>query len=369
MAGNTSRAGALARRTIDRLVSVTGVLAMAIVTLPAGALAGGESPLPSDRIRPAILGLTQAGDEAGRNELPLEIVVIGAVLALGVGMSLAFLIGGRRRRRRPSGPVADRAAAGLPGEVGRPPAALSWPPEDGDVFQATVPPRHDDAVDPPWADDRAVQASEDGSSREGWPAQGTTMADARETSALSSGLHPTAPAGPWPAAPDPQLLESPVDPQRLAQDAAPWPAQAGWPEAAAAIEPGSSDRSTTAITSVPAARWSDLPLPYAASPASELTAAPRADALSARSSLGTPAAPLVVQLQDEREPAARHHRGPNLPVVAAIGTVAAGVAFSAGAAVGATLGLGVGAAIGLAFAGGAGVAIGAAVALLGGRRS
>ena len=76
----------------------------------------------------------------------------------------------------------------------------------------------------------------------------------------------------------------------------------------------------------------------------------------------------MVELHDERETAARHHRGPNLPVVAAIGTVAVGVAFSGGAAVGATLGVGVGAAIGLAFAGGAGVAVGATIAMLGGRR-
>lgn len=72
----------------------------------------------------------------------------------------------------------------------------------------------------------------------------------------------------------------------------------------------------------------------------------------------------MVELHDERERPPRRRAGPNLPVVAAFGTVAIGVAFTAGAAVGTALGVGVGAAIGLAFAGGAGVAIGVTVALL-----
>jgi hypothetical protein len=114
----------------------------------------------------------------------------------------------------------------------------------------------------------------------------------------------------------------------------------------------------------------DPPLPPAAITAIESTLATRAETPSARSTLGTPDAPLVVELRDGRDPgvAAGRRVGPNLPLVAVIGTVAVGVAFAAGAAVGAALGVGAGAAIGLAFAGGAGVAIGATVALLGGSR-
>lgn len=91
------------------------------------------------------------------------------------------------------------------------------------------------------------------------------------------------------------------------------------------------------------------------------------DSAVTRPTLDALESPLPVNLHDGPEAGASHPASSNLPLVAMIGTVAVGVAFSGGAVIGATLGVGVGAAIGLAFAVGAGTAIGATVALLGHR--
>jgi hypothetical protein len=287
-----------------------------------------------------------------RGELPLALLVAGSLAAVAVGFSLTLLIGALRRRRSaprpepvPAEPMEDFVDART---------TLHWPTEDADAFRTA--PRPDDAS--PAIDEQAPapfaaytpSAPRDAAWAERWAAHEATSEIARQGSGWPSDtpaeVTPETAAAPEPVRPPPPLEETEV------------------------ADTSAVDTVATGTSAGMTRTWErpDPPVPPAAITAIQSTLATRAETPSARSTLGTPDAPLVVELRDERKTAAGRRAGPNLPLVAVIGTVAVGVAFAAGAAVGAALGVGAGAAIGLAFAGGAGVAIGATVALLGASR-
>lgn len=299
------------------------------------------------------MDLSEAGEALSQGELTVELLVAGSLAAAVVGLTLTLLVGPLRRRRSaarpepvPAEPTEDFVDART---------TLPWPTEDADALP-TAPLLNDvfptiDEQDPtPFAED-APRAPRDAAWAERWAAHEATSDVARQSSG-------------WPAddpaevSREPALAPEPVRPPPPLEEH----------EVVDTIAFDTVDTGTAAGIEPVWAR-PDSPLPPAAFTAIESTLATRADVPFARSALGTPQAPLVVELRDERDPAADGRRvGPNLPLVVAIGTVAVGVAFAGGAAVGAALGVGAGAAIGLAFAGGAGVAIGATVALLGGGR-
>lgn len=304
----------------------------------------------------AVTDPSRLGDALARGELPIELLVAGSLIALALGFALTLLVGALRRRRSVRDP--DSALAASPENVRDSRPTLPWPTQDADAFwpaprPSASPLAIEEPAPTPFRPD-TTSAPLDAARAEAWAAHEATTEIARQTAGWASDA--PADAGPETAtASEPALRPAPTE------------------EAGAA---DTNDRGATAVglgrtdtaDAFPTWERTHPPLPATAMTAVESRLATQADIRVARSTLGTPEAPLVVELRDERETDAGRRVGPNPPLVVAIGTVAAGVAFSAGAAVGAALGAGAGAAIGLAFAGGAGVAIGATVALLGGNR-
>lgn len=332
-------------RLLDRVAGVSVTLGLSMAAMPATGLAGRLSPTAGGHTLFAVLDLAQLDEALSRGELPIELLVAGSVAALAVGFALTLLVGtlrGRRRFARDPDPAAAESDDDLETRTTPP-----WLVADADAFQPAPPQSVDD--EPPPFQRGAPNTPLGAAQAEAWAAREATIEVARQTSG-------------WPsAAPRDVRLEETVATSQPVLRAAP-------AEAADATDTGAAAVGVEGADAPPTWKRTDLPLPSAAIASIESALASRPDIPPARSTLGTPEAPLVVELHDERQGTAGRRVGPNLPLVAVIGTVAVGVAFSAGAAVGATLGVGAGAAIGLAFAAGAGVAIGATVALLGGGR-
>lgn len=341
------------RRTVDRLASVAVVLALSMAAIPVTGFAAGLPSASKGRTSFALLDLSQLSEALGRGELPVELLVAGSLVALAVGFALTLRVGALRPRRRRSTPAPGPAPAESSKDVLDARTTLPLPAQDVEVLQPASSPSAALALDgeqPTLFRQDGPNTPLDAAQAEAWAAREATSEVARRPSAWSPGSRPDVGHEDTAAVPEPALRPAPAGAAETTDTGA------------FAGGVGSADAGADAP---PTWERTDLPLPYAAIAAIAPREVPRADIPSARSTLGTPEAPLVVELHDERE---SRRVGPNLPLVAAIGTVAVGVAFSTGAAVGATLGVGVGAAIGLAFAGGAGAAIGATIALLGGRR-
>ncbi len=324
-----------------------------MAAMPATGLAGGRPSPPADEIPFALFDLSQLGEALGRDELPVELLLAGALLALAVGILLTLLVATLRQRRHRSTPVPDSVPAESSENALDSRSTLPSPAQDAHVFRPTFPAGRDDVQDPDQFGRLMPSPLLDAAQAEAWAAREAMIEAAHQ----ASGWPPGSP-------PDVDLEYMAGAPTSLLQ-----PTPAGAAETTdSGVSAPDGGSANAAADAPPTWERADLPLPYAAIASIVSTQAPRADIPSARPTLGTPEAPRVVELHDERERDAHRRVGPNLPLVAAIGTIAVGVAFSVGAAVGATLGVGAGAAIGLAFAGGAGVAIGATVALLGGGR-
>jgi hypothetical protein len=337
------------RRSLVWFAALAVVLGSGAVALVATGQVGSFSLSPENLSLPPI-DLSQIGGAFERGELQMELLLIGAAVALAVGIALPLLGAAVSRRRRTTA-RADAVQADLTDQPLEMRTTLPWPIEDAPSHQPIgVPSPQGFDLDPSIA--RPWNASLD-------------AAGAEALAALE-------------AAADPVILTPEID----AIQAAWWPDEpSSSPEVARHLVPSASTSGTglsmaaeTLVRSEsnngtdPAWHPTETQIATAGSVAIAPARAPHpADARPARLGIGSAEAPLVVELREEREGT---RIAPDLlPRVAAIGTVAVGISFSAGSAVGATLGVGVGAAIGLAFAGGAGAAIGAAVALLGGRRS
>lgn len=293
----------------------------------------------------ALLDLSQLSEALGRGEFPVELLLAGALLALAVGILLTLLVATLRQRRHRSVPAPDAAPVEPAENVLESRTTLPWPARDSVAFRTASPPE--------------VNEEEPAPLRGASPGTGLDAVQAEALAARGAAIDAARQARPW---------SSGRETGPSFEDAA----EASWAPVPRPPTEGSGGTEARVVAS-DATRpdlWerAEVALPSASPAAVAPREAASAAVASAWSALGTPEAPLVVELHDGREAGERRHGGPNLPLVAAVGTVAVGVAISAGAAVGAALGVGAGAAIGLAFAGGAGVAIGATVALLGGAR-
>ncbi len=319
---------------------------------PAVALGAGTSPAP------VVPFTAQALDPAGlletlqRGELPGDVVVIGTAAAIAAGLLLTLFVAAlrsRRRRRSVDAPPEPAPGASLDPISSR--STAPWPLMDPDVYPDEVSTAPGPLEERP---DATVHPSIRAAMSAGWPAAHATMAAEAEAEAA----------------------------REAEAEAAREAALEGWPEdAAATIERPAIDRPSepTAPRSPGAGagaagdRTADPTVPSEPAPeTSERRVATRSTEnesfVTTRDGfppgLGTPQAPLVVELRSERGSAS----GPSVSVVAAIAVVAIGVAFAGGALIGAGLGTTLGATIGVAFAGGAGTAIGVTAMLLRGRR-
>jgi hypothetical protein len=332
-----------------RLLIVLAVGVVVIGAASAAMLAMGlvGQPWTTDGMRVALPDLSQLEEALGRGELPIELLVAGALTALVAGLALTVLVGALRQRRRRSVPDLGAAATDSSADVRELRNTLPWPSQDADAYRTPLPVGVDAEPPSPLRESSArsqfdaagaeALAEREATMEPGLPSEWSTGWD--DADGFEDVPEPT-----WDPVPQ-AFAEQTTEPQAFEGDG-------GRPGPAPRVAPQSG------LTAVP--RSSVHPTAVAPPEGTFADVTPR------HAPLGTPGAPLVVELRGEDR---ARRAAPNLPLVAAIGTVAVGVAFSAGAAVGATLGLGVGAAIGLAFAGGAGAAIGATVALLGGRRS
>jgi hypothetical protein len=294
------------------------------------------------------IDLSQIGGAFVRGELQREFLLVGAAVALAVGIALP--LGTAVSRPRRSRARADAVQAELNDQPLEMRTTLPWPIEDAASHQPIgVPSPQAFDLDPSIA--RPWNASLDAARAEALAA----LEAAANTATLTPEIDAIQAA--W----SPDLPSS--SPEVAGQVVPPASTSGRLPSMAAET----LVRSESNNGMDPAWHPTEAPIVTAGSAAiAPARATNPADARPPRPAIGTAESPLVVELRQEREGA---QIAADLSRVAAIGTVAVGIAFSAGSAVGATLGVGVGAAIGLAFAGGAGAAIGAAVVLLGGRRS
>jgi hypothetical protein len=332
------------------LVAVVVSLATLAIAAPAQASAATQ-PKP----RPSLAALTDLaeGDQAlERGELSVELLVVGAGIALVIGVLLAVVVATLLDRRGSVVPTSGSAGETAV-EDGRPSVPASrWPLEDRDAY------RSGQTSNDLRASLAAIGATSftSGAALDAQaetepltiprPSEEPTF-DTRPTVIHSSGSA-IPPSGVTSPAGDGSEARGPIDLFQERTGIEP-------PERQAASG-GSGELSQV---------WN---LPRSVSTRDILPIEMRASAEPNRAPghLGTSTSQLVVEL---REAPGTPGVGSSLPFVAAIGTVAAGVSFAGGALIGATLGVGVGAAIGLAFAGGAGVAVGATVALVAGRRA
>lgn len=327
------RPRSLLARMTDRLGSV-GALALVLGLVggaPSTALGAGSSRAPGGSLT------TQAPlDPAGllealqRGELPGEVVVIGTGIAIAAGLLLTLFVAAlrsRRRRRSMNAPLEPVPEASFDPIASR--STVPWPRSD---TRLEAPP---DLEDQPSI--RAPMST-------GWPAADATMAaDAEADAAREAALED------WPEEPAATIQPHAIDGPSEREAQGPAGAGAGGDRTAEAT--GASEHMPGPSESRLATRSAEsLPSPALQG--------------SVPAGLGTPQAPLVVELRGERGSAS----GPNVSVVVAIAVVTIGVAFAGGALIGAGLGTTLGVTIGLAFAGGAGTAIGVTAMLLRGRR-
>jgi hypothetical protein len=259
-------------RSLVRFAALAIVLGAAAVALIATGQAGRLLSLSPENLSIVSVDISQLGATIERGALPVELLIIGAAVAIAIGTALPLLGAAVRRPRRStalSGAAPVEATEPLEARI-----ALPWPIEDAAQYPA-------------------VRTQSPGAFDVNWHA-------------------------------------------RLPSDA-PDPAEAE----ALAVREGAAD-------------------------VAGLTHALAVTRVGDPWSIGTEEGSLVGEVREAGESA---RTGPKVPRAAAVGTVAVGIAFSAGSAVGATLAVGAGAAIGLAFDVGAGAAIWATVTLLGARRS
>lgn len=289
----------------------------------------GPNPAPSLVDPTALEAVLQGG------ELPLEAVLIGtgAAMVSGVVLTLVAASVRGRSRRRPADLPPDPPATVADPESTR--SNVPWPLSDIDAYR--------------------VNATESIGTPDG-------PAESRD--------HP---AMPWPSGWP--IVRSKMS--GTAQDAAQEVVQEGWPhDDAAPTRRSMGEDARGGATLRPSAGHPFAGPSSAVGWPSTERSEPRVSTQvteaeptetgrdAARVGLGTPQAPLVVELHSENSAPAR----PNMFVIAAGAVVAVGVAFAGGALVGAGVGTTLGATIGLAFAGGAGTAIGVTAFLLRGHR-
>lgn len=334
-------------RLVRRARRLQGVGPLVLIVALAGsapsiALGAGSSPAP------AIPFTTQALDLAGlletlqRGELPGDIVVIGTAAAIAAGFLLTLFVAAlrsRRRRRSVDAPPepAPEASRDPFSSRSTAPSPLSDPdvcPDDMSTAPGPLEERPDATAHP------SIQAPMSA----GWPAAHSTMAaEAEADAAREAALEG------WPEDAAATIERHPI--HGPSEREAPRPPSAG----------PTGDRS--ADLTVPAERASGTTGRRVAMRFTEN--APFVTLRDgAQPGLGTPQAPIVVELRSERGSAS----GPSVSVVVAIAVVTIGVAFAGGALIGAGLGTTLGVTIGVAFAGGAGTAIGVTAMLLRERR-
>ncbi len=307
---------------------------------PAVALGAGTSPAP------VVPFTAQALDPAGlleaiqRGELPVDVVVIGTAAAIAAGLLLTLFMAAlrsRRRRRSVDAPLEPAPDASLDPISSR--STVPWPLMDPDVYPDEVSTTPGPLEERP---DATVHPSIRAPMSAGWPAARSTMAaeaEAAREAALEGWPEDAAATIERHASDGPSEREAPRPP-----DAAPTGDRTADPTVPSEPAPETSERrvATRFTENAPFVTLRD----------------------GAQPGLGTPQAPIVVELRSERGSAS----GPSVSAVVAIAVVAIGVAFAGGALVGAGLGTTLGATIGLAFAGGAGTAIGVTAMLLRERR-